>query len=160
VIQGKAAGNIMGDWAQGEFQVAGQVAGKDYECLPGLGLRDIVDTGGDAFYFPKNDDPAIQKAQLKLAKMLLSPDVQVAFNLKKGSMPVRGDVDLSKANDCMKKGLKILENPDNVLPTGDQTFSSDTQGQLQDLVLAFFADKSMTVDDLQAQYADIVANAT
>jgi glucose/mannose transport system substrate-binding protein len=59
----------------------------------------------------------------------------------------------------MKKGLKILENPDNVLPTGDQTFSSDTQGQLQDLVLGFFADKSMTVEDLQAQYADIVANA-
>jgi glucose/mannose transport system substrate-binding protein len=159
VIQGKAAGNIMGDWAQGEFQVAGQVAGQDYECLPGLGLRDIVDTGGDAFYFPKNDDPDIQKAQLKLAKMLLSPDVQVAFNLKKGSMPVRGDVDTSKANECMQKGLKILENPENVLPTGDQTFSSDTQGQLQDLVLSFFADKSMTVDDLQAQYADIVANA-
>jgi glucose/mannose transport system substrate-binding protein len=160
VIQGKAAGNIMGDWAQGEFQVAGQVAGTDYECLPGLGLRDIVDTGGDAFYFPKNDNADIQKAQLKLAKMLLSPDVQVAFNLKKGSMPVRGDVDTSKANDCMKKGLKILENPENVLPTGDQTFSSDTQGQLQDLVLSFFADKSMTVDDLQAQYADIVASAS
>ncbi|MEP3303718.1 MAG: ABC transporter substrate-binding protein, partial [Roseibium sp.] len=29
VISGKAAGQIMGDWAQGEFQVAGQVAGKD-----------------------------------------------------------------------------------------------------------------------------------
>ena len=32
----------MGDWAQGEFQVAGQVAGKDYTCLPGLGVNEII----------------------------------------------------------------------------------------------------------------------
>jgi ABC-type glycerol-3-phosphate transport system substrate-binding protein len=39
VITGKAGGQIMGDWAQGEFQVAGKVAGKDYSCLPGLGVK-------------------------------------------------------------------------------------------------------------------------
>ncbi len=39
VITGQAGGQIMGDWAQGEFQVAGQVAGKDYTCLPGLGVN-------------------------------------------------------------------------------------------------------------------------
>ena len=39
VITGQAGGQIMGDWAQGEFQVAGQVAGKDYTCLPGLGAQ-------------------------------------------------------------------------------------------------------------------------
>ncbi len=159
VIEGKAAGNIMGDWAQGEFAVAGKVAGTDYDCLPGLGMHAIVDTGGDAFYFPKSEDPEITRTQLELAKLMLSPEVQVAFNLKKGSMPVRGDVDLAAANACMKKGLEILADPANVLPTGDQTFSSDTQGQLQDLVLAFFADKSMTVEDMQSQYADIVASA-
>ena len=53
VITGKAGGQIMGDWAQGEFQVAGQVAGKDYTCLPGLGVNEIISTGGDAFYFPQ-----------------------------------------------------------------------------------------------------------
>ena len=39
---------------------------------------------------------------------MFSPETQVAFNLKKGSLPVRGDVDLDAANDCMKKGLEIL----------------------------------------------------
>jgi hypothetical protein len=39
---------------------------------------------------------------------LARPATQVAFNLKKGSLPVRGDVDLAAANDCMKKGLDIL----------------------------------------------------
>ena len=39
VITDQAGGQIMGDWAQGEFQVAGEVAGKDYTCLPGLGVN-------------------------------------------------------------------------------------------------------------------------
>ena len=105
VITDQAAGQIMGDWAQGEFQVAGEVAGKDYTCLLGLGLNEYISTGGDAFYFPKLDDPEKEAAQKRLAAQLVSPEVQVAFNLKKGSLPIRGDVDLAAANDCMKKGL-------------------------------------------------------
>ena len=42
VITGKAAGQIMGDWAQGEFAVAEQTAGKDYSCLPGLGVNPVL----------------------------------------------------------------------------------------------------------------------
>ena len=51
--------------------------------------------------------------------MLLDPKTQVAFNLKKGSLPVRGDVDLTAANDCMKKGLDILA-AGNIIPGTDQ----------------------------------------
>jgi glucose/mannose transport system substrate-binding protein len=65
------------------------------------------------------DDPEKEKAQLELASMMLSKEAQVAFNLKKGSLPIRGDVDLAAANDCMKKGLEILATG-NLLPTGDQ----------------------------------------
>jgi hypothetical protein len=39
---------------------------------------------------------------------MVSKEAQVAFNLKKGSLPIRGDIDLAAANDCMKKGLEIL----------------------------------------------------
>lgn len=159
VITGKAAGQIMGDWAQGEFQVAGQIAGKDYECLPGLGINPVLDIGGDSFYFPKQDDPDVTAAQKRLAQLIVSPKVQVAFNLKKGSLPIRGDVDLSEANACMKKGIKILENPDNVLPGGEQTLSSDTQGQLQDALREFFANPDLGVEELQTQFADILASA-
>src|SRR5262249_51489828 len=93
VITGAAGGQIMGDWAQGEFQVANQVAGKDYTCLPGLGVNALISTGGDSFYFPKLADPEKSKAQEVLASVMLSPATQVAFNLKKGSVPVRADVD-------------------------------------------------------------------
>lgn len=158
VIQGTAGAQIHGDWAQGEFQVAGQVAGKDYSCLPGLGNTEVLDTGGDAFYFPVNDDPEIQAAQMRLASQLISKEVQVAFNLKKGSLPIRGDIDLSAANDCMQKGLKILADG-NVLPTGNILFTRDTLNQIDDLMTNFWNDFSVTPEQVQAEYAEIIASA-
>ena len=158
VITGQAGGQIHGDWAQGEFQVAEQVAGEDYTCLPGLGVNEIIATGGDAFYFPATDDPEITAAQKELASLMISQQVQVDFNLKKGSLPIRGDVDLSAANDCMKKGLAILA-AGNVLPDGVNSFSADTQGQLDDLTVEFWNDTSISVEDAQARYVDIIASA-
>ncbi len=137
VITDQAAGQIMGDWAQGEFQVAQEVAGKDYTCLPGLGLNAYLSTGGDAFYFPKLDDDEKEAAQKRLAALLVSPEVQVAFNLKKGSLPIRGDVDLSAANDCMKKGLDLLASG-NILPSGDMVWSPDVMTQAADLMVEFW----------------------
>lgn len=157
VISGKAGGQAMGDWAQGEFQVAGQVAGKDYTCLAGLGGAQYITTGGDSFYFPTLDDPEKSKAQEVLAEVMLSPETQVAFNLKKGSLPVRGDVDLAAANDCMKKGLAILKEG-NVLKSTDELISPDTTTQLNDLMSEFFSG-SMAPEDAQKRFADLIANA-
>ncbi len=158
VITGKAGGQIMGDWAQGEFQLAGQKAGTDYTCLPGLGVNEIISTGGDAFYFPLLKDEEKSKAQEVLASTLLSPTTQVAFNLKKGSLPVRGDVDLAAANDCMKKGLEILAKG-NVIQGTDQLLSADSQKQKEDLFSEFFANASMTPEDAQKRFADIIGSA-
>jgi glucose/mannose transport system substrate-binding protein len=158
VITGTAGGQIMGDWAQGEFSVAEKVAGQDYHCLPGLGNKDILTTNGDAFYFPVLDDEAKTAAQGDLASVMLSPEVQVAFNLKKGSLPVRGDVDLAAANDCMKKGLAILKTG-NALPSVDQLVSTDTETQIRDLFVEFFADPAMTPEAAQAAFAEIIASA-
>ncbi|MGV0910004.1 ABC transporter substrate-binding protein [Martelella sp. FOR1707] len=158
VIQGDAAAQIMGDWAQGEFAQAGQEAGVDYDCLPGLGNNPVLDTGGDAFYFPKTDDPDITAAQLELASMLVSPETQVEFNLVKGSLPVRGDVDLEAANACMKKGIEILANPENVLPSTEQLLDSDTQGQITDLALEFFS-SDMSVDEAMERQQEIIEQA-
>lgn len=152
VITDQAAGQIMGDWAQGEFQVAGEVAGKDYTCLPGMGLNAYLSTGGDAFYFPKLKDADKEAAQKRLAAQLVSPQVQVAFNLKKGSLPIRGDIDLSAANDCMKKGLEILASG-NLLPTGDMVWSPDVVKQNEDLMVEFWK-SDMAPDAAHAKYVE------
>lgn len=158
VITGQAGGQIMGDWAQGEFQVAGLVAGEDYTCLPGLGAHEVIGTGGDAFYFPVVNDPEIQAAQGELAALMLSPEVQVNFNLKKGSLPVRGDVDLDAANDCMKKGLEILATGTIVRDT-NQMLTQDSAEQINSLFVEFFNNKSITVEEAQKRFVDIIASA-
>jgi glucose/mannose transport system substrate-binding protein len=160
VIKGDAGGQIMGDWARGEFQVAGQVAGKDYACLPGLGVNEVLQTGGDAFYFPKLKDEAKSKAQETLASVLLSKETQVAFNLKKGSLPVRGDVDLNAADECMKKGLAILaKGPTAIIPAPDQLMTADSNTQINDLFAEFFAKPEMSVKDAQKRFAALIASA-
>ncbi len=158
VITGQAGGQIMGDWAQGEFQVAGQVAGEDYTCLPGLGVTEVISTGGDAFYFPLVDDADVKAAQLRMASQMISKEVQVAFNLKKGSLPIRGDVDLTAANDCMRKGLEILAGG-NILPDGNQLNSADTSTQLNDLTVEFWNDTSISAAQFQERYAAIIGDA-
>ena len=158
VIQGEAGGQIMGDWAQGEFAVAGSVAGEDYSCLPGLGTNPRLSTGGDAFYFPVLDDEEQAAAQAELAALLLKPETQVSFNLAKGSLPVRGDIDLSAANDCMQKGLALLEEG-ALLPDVNMLATPDTVNQVNTLFVEFFADASISAEDAQARFVDIIANA-
>ena len=158
VISDQAGGQIMGDWAQGEFQVAGEVAGTDYTCLPGLGVNAVLGTGGDAFYFPLIDDEEISAAQAELARVRLSPETPVAFNLKTGARPVRGDIDLAAANDCMKKGLEII-SAGNTATSTDQLISPDTNTQLEDLLSEFFSDLNLTPEDAQARWAEIIADA-
>lgn len=157
VITDQAGGQIMGDWAQGEFAVAEKVAGEDYTCLPGLGVNEYISTGGDAFYFPKLDDAEKTAAQLELASLMVSKQVQVAFNLKKGSLPIRGDIDLSAANDCMKKGLEILAGG-NIVPSGDQVWTPDTQKQVEDLMVEFWKSDTLTAEETQTRWVEILKN--
>lgn len=160
LLTGDAAGNIHGDWLQGDLQIAGGVPGEDYECLPALGLGTQLTGGGDSFYFPvlpAGTDPAVIEAQEQLARILISPEAQLKFNLVKGSMPIRTDIDLSGANACMTKALALLDN--GLLPSGDFSLSSDTQKQLEDLNLEFIADDNISVDDYVERYATIIDQA-
>lgn len=158
VIEGTAGAQIMGDWAQGEFAVAGKVEGEDYTCLAGLGESAVLSTGGDAFYFPVNSDADITAAQKDLAALLLSPEVQVAFNSAKGSLPIRGDVDLTTVNGCTEVGLQLLAD-NKVLPDGNQLIAPDAQTQINDLMTEFWNDPAMSIDDVQERYAQIIETA-
>ena len=81
----------------------------------------------------------------------------MSFNLAKGSLPVRGDIDMSTANGCMQQGLEILANG-GVLPSGDIAFSQDTTLQIEDLMAQFWSG-DMSAADAQETYAGIIENA-
>ena len=116
----------------------------------------MLTTGGDSFLFPKQDDPAVEAAQLRMASMMLDPKVQAKFNNAKGSLPVRADVDLGLADACMKKGLALLEHADQVVEPRDVFVSADTNGQLQDLISQYWNSPEISSEDFQARFAAII----
>lgn len=154
IIRGDAAAQVIGDWAQGEFALAGKVAGQDYDCHIGLGGAPVIATGGDAIYFPVNRDEAVTEAQMALATVIMSDEAQVAFNAAKGSLPVRSDIDLTEVNECTRRGLATLE-AGNTIPAIDLIVSPDTRGQMEDLTAEFFG-SDLSAEDAHQRLVDIV----
>ena len=160
VIQGKAGLQIMGDWARGEFAAAGMTGVKDFGCMIGLNEDNpVVTSDGDVIVFFKQSDPAKEAAQKRLAALLLSPAVQVAFNNAKGSAPVRGDVDMGTADPCMQKALKALADPKRIASAINRFITEDTTNELNSLVTQFWSDDAMTPEQAQAKFVDILKSA-
>jgi glucose/mannose transport system substrate-binding protein len=137
VIEGKAGFQFMGDWAKGEFVSANKTAGKEFGCFMAGGPKMPYAIGGDVFVFPKNNKPDAVAAQKKLAELMISPAVQVAFNNKKGSIPIRTDVDLSGIDVCAAAGvLAIKEN--RLLESNNELLSPDANGAFEDAVSKFW----------------------
>lgn len=92
VYKGEAAMQFMGDWAKGEFKVAGKEIGKDYEAVPAPQTKGAYLYNIDSFAMFKQKDADKAKAQKVLAKLILSDKFQVVFNQRKGSAPVTNSV--------------------------------------------------------------------
>jgi glucose/mannose transport system substrate-binding protein len=146
VITGKAGFQIMGDWAKGEFIAANQVAGKDFGCFSGFGASAPYMIQGDVFVFPKTTDAAAIAAQQKLASVMTSPAAQVAFNNKKGSIPIRTDVDTSAMDACAQAGIAAMKSPARHVASPDGLLSPDMAGAVQDIISKFW-NTSQSVDD-------------
>ncbi|CAN7661722.1 ABC transporter substrate-binding protein [Paraburkholderia sp. SIMBA_054] len=152
VISGKAGVQIMGDWAKGEFSAAKQAPGKDFGCFPGFGPRSPYLVAGDVFVFPKTDNATAIKAQNLLATVMTSPQAQVAFSEKKGSIPIRPDVDVNQLDICAKEGIAIMKDKSRQLPNPEMLLSPDMQGALTDVITNFW-NKNQSVDDAQKAFA-------
>ena len=132
LITAKAGVQFMGDWAKGEFTVAGKEAGKDYGCMivpesPGMVYI------ADSLWFPKTGNAGTDKAQKLLAEVVMDPAIQVEFSLKKGSVPMRADVDKSKLDVCAQKGLELM-TAGNIVPDQAILLTPQQVGLLDDFV--------------------------
>ncbi|AVR96699.1 ABC transporter substrate-binding protein [Pseudoduganella armeniaca] len=152
VVSNRAGLQIMGDWAKGEFLAAGQVAGRDFGCFPGFGPKAPYIVAGDAFVFPKTAKPNIVKAQKLLATVMTSPGPQAAFSARKGSIPIRPDVDMSQLDMCARQGLAIMQDTSRQLPNAEMLVDPDLNGALQD-VLTNFWNRNQTPEQAQQAFA-------
>ncbi len=138
LISGKAGVQIMGDWVKGEFAAAKQVAGKDFGCIAGLTPNSPYLIQGDAFVFPRTNNPGTVQAQKLLAKVLLNPATQLEFNKLKGSIPIRSDVDTSTMDICAQTGMAIMKDKSRHLGISEMFLTPDQNGALQDILTAYW----------------------
>jgi glucose/mannose transport system substrate-binding protein len=108
VINGEAGMQMMGDWAKGEFLKAGKVPGTDFVCIRFPGTQGMVTFNSDQFAMFNQADAGMQDAQVAMAKAIMDPAFQSAFNVVKGSVPARTDVPNTDFDDCGKKGMADL----------------------------------------------------
>ena len=93
---------------------------------------------GDVFVFPKTSNAEAVKAQHKLATVVTSPATQVAFNNKKGSIPIRSDVDVKAMDLCAQAGVAALTDKSRHVGVPDMLMTPDMVGAVQDIVSKYW----------------------
>jgi len=152
VIQGRAAMQLTGDWANGEFLKAGRVAGRDYDCTPapGHGALHYFEFDRLLFFRPASAQQATD--QHRLAAALMQPADSTRFARIKGGIPVRVDADLAGFNTCAQRSHQDFKagsaDGSLTLALGAQ-LPEATHGAYRDVISAFWASDRMTAEQAQ-----------
>jgi len=115
VIREEAAFNIMGDWANGEFYVAGKVFGVDYGAMPSPGTEGMYGLVIDCFEHPKGTKHP--ENSLKWLRVVGSREGQDAFNPIKGSIAARVDADITKYGPYQRAAIKDFKAAKYMYPS-------------------------------------------
>jgi glucose/mannose transport system substrate-binding protein len=168
VSNGEAAFQIMGDWAKGEFILAGKTPGVDILCAPVPG--DVADRPGMimvsnalAFFTKTKGETTASEGQKLLAATLLKPDAEFAYTQYKGSIPSIMGVDPAAYDACAQISMADLaKNNAGGTLTGDlwtmHSAPPAIAAAIRETTSRFFNSPSMSVDegiDLIAEAVDL-----
>ncbi len=105
VINGNAGMQLMGDWAKGDFLVAGGKVGTNFICVAAPGTSGSFTFNIDSFVFFTQKNVADSKAQKIMAREILSDDFQKVFNLNKGSIPAKLGIARKEFDACAQDSM-------------------------------------------------------
>ena len=103
VVNGDAAFNVMGDWAEGYFKELGKVAHTDFGWTPVPGTQGTFQFLSDSFVLAKNAPD--RDAAIAWLTVAGSKEGQDAFNPVKGSIPARSDGDRSLYDEYLQSAM-------------------------------------------------------
>jgi glucose/mannose transport system substrate-binding protein len=143
VYKGEAAMQFMGDWAKGDFKVAGKQIGVDYIAVP------VPQTAGsfiyniDSFVMFAQEESNKRVGQEKLAELILSDEFQIIFNTKKGSAPVKLGVSKEQFDDITLRSMDDMNSAaytNSLVPSmAHQMATKDSiKGVIVDTITAFY----------------------
>lgn len=142
VINGKAGMQFMGDWAKGEFSLAGKIADQDYYCVPTPNTGQAFIFNIDSLVMFKQKTPGAQAAQVKLADTVMSPQFQEIFSLNKGSIPARQGITRTKFDHCARRSMDDMafaSKHNQLLPSlaHNMAIAPATEGAMIDVITQF-----------------------
>jgi glucose/mannose transport system substrate-binding protein len=158
VISGRAAMQVMGDWAKREFTDAGLALGTDFGCRLAPGSDGQYILAVDSFTFPRTHDPGTLAAQQLLASAVMDPATQLEFNQVKGSLPVRRDLSLASPDACTRLALEAFANPDHHLPNPALALDSGAEGAVGDVIARYWISPSMSAGRAAQLLAQAIAD--
>ncbi|EPJ48706.1 MAG: sugar ABC transporter periplasmic protein [Osedax symbiont Rs2] len=160
VINGTAAMQIMGDWAKGEFTAAGKVPGTDFICAPAPQTEHQYTFNIDSFAMFGLESKDSKVAQDSLARLIMEPKFQEAFNLNKGSIPVRQGMNETPFDSCAKASMASFSS---TAKTGDlvpsfahgMATTSSALGAISDVITNFY-NSDQSADEVVVKLANAV----
>jgi glucose/mannose transport system substrate-binding protein len=149
----KAAMQFMGDWAKGLWQADGKIAMQDYLCVDVPGSKNVFSYNIDSFVlFNKINTNNQQLNKQRFIETLLSSNFQLQFNLNKGSIPARLNMDMTPFDQCSKKAYDDFNNG-QLVPSFSQNMatSSYLQSEMSKIISYYFNNEAVTVEQVVKQ---------
>ncbi|KUF09873.1 ABC transporter substrate-binding protein [Pseudoponticoccus marisrubri] len=111
MAEGEAGFYFHGDWAIGTMNAAGYEYDVDYLCAGApmnSGQPGYILNSDSVVFFEQSREDYIEGQKL-LASTIMTPEFQKVFNVTKGSIPARMDVELGEDfNPCQRQNLQDL----------------------------------------------------
>lgn len=163
VVNGKAGMQLMGDWAKGEFKVAGKKVGTNFICVAAPGTSGSFTFNIDSFVFFKQKNTEDNRAQKIMAKEILSDDFQRVFNLNKGSIPAKLGIARNEFDACAHDSMDTFltsSKTGRLVPSFSQgmAVSEAVSGAISDTVTHYF-NSQMSADDGMSELLIAIAAA-
>jgi glucose/mannose transport system substrate-binding protein len=155
VLEESAAMVIMGDWAKGELMAWGASPERDFGCAAVPGTHKMHLYSVDTLAMLWNSQKRTS-AQEKLAELVASPNIQLAYNRVKGSVPVRTDVDTANLDSCARDSWTTFATSGNALvPSLAHRMAADeaTKDAVAQVLWRFLISPPMSAKEAQRRLA-------
>jgi len=152
IINGEGAFNIMGDWANGEFEIGGMIYGKDYGTFTTPGTEGMYEFCVDTFLRPKG--VAHPENSDKWLKVVGSQEGQDAFNPIKGSIPARTDINVNNYSVYQQSAISDFWQADHMYPHLSNGVPKSFEIAIQNVISQFIRDPDVN------QAADLLVDYT
>jgi glucose/mannose transport system substrate-binding protein len=108
VVDGTAGMQIMGDWVLGELEAWKAREKVVCETVPNTESFHLYSI--DTMVMFNDTKKTSYETQLKFAEIVTQTEQQLGYNLRKGSVPVRSDIELTLLDECSQSSYQVFRD--------------------------------------------------